>query len=710
MSRKPAVFILAALICASAQAATTSTTVTVNNAAVTLSGGTSGTASGTATFSPGIPDTSGAFAANVALGTAVSGTFTIKLAGGTLAGTISLPASILTATSPVTGGSMVISGSTSTGTYSGASGTIPLTGTGSVSATGLAVSFSGTGSVTTGGTTGGGGGGGGTSTSPAITAVLDGAAYTANIAQGSIFVVKGSNLSGSGVTSYGIPRPTVTTSGVKITFTPTSGGAGTDCYLVYTYNQGGVSQLAAILPSSVSPGSYNVTVTNGTVSAPAVVTVVKAKPGLFTQSTDGTGLATVQNYISASQYDLNRYTVGSVSGTTISPGRPGQVMIAYGTGLGPLVGGDNSASPVFDFSTNGSTIKAIVGGVTLPVIFAGRAGYAGEDQINFTLPSNIPTGCTISFQLSVDGVLSNPTFIAIAPDATSNACVLPGFTTQQLQKFDQGGTYTTGSFSVLSISETVPSFGTLTIGQAAGAFTQFSAYQLAGASAATGVLNTGSCQVIQSTASSATTVTTGGTVLDAGAITLTGPPGSNITNVSLQQDASNLYSATLTSIPGLPGGANGTIVAGTYNLNGAGGKDVGKFTAAVTLGAPLTVTGGLPASVTRNAGLTLNWNGGNASDLVEIFGSSTSSASANATTTSFVCITTAGQKTFTVPASILNQLPATGSTGAGSLTVVSAVNPTSGNGAFSAPLTAGGVIDAGFFLGLTGVGSTPTYQ
>ncbi len=153
----------------------------------------------------------------------------------------------------------------------------------------------------------------------------------------------------------------------------------------------------------------------------------------------------------------------------------------------------------------------------------------------------------------------------------------------------------------------------------------------------------------------------------------------------------------------------GTIVAGTYTLNGAGGKDVGKFSASVTIGAPLAITGGVPTVVNRSQGLTLNWTGGNSTDLVEIFGSSAPSTAAG--TTSFICITTAGQQSFTVPASILQQLPASG-TGFGALEVFSAANPTivGNNGSFLAPLTAGGNIDAGFFLALSGVASTPTYQ
>ena len=138
---------------------------------------------------------------------------------------------------------------------------------------------------------------------PTITAVQDAASNTPNIAQGSIFIVKGTTSRASGYTPFGPPRPTVS-SGVKVTFTPVAGGAGTDAYLVYLYNQSGVNQIACILPSTVAVGNYNVTVTNGTVSAPVVAQVVANKIGLFTQDSTGSGLASVQNYISAAQLSI----------------------------------------------------------------------------------------------------------------------------------------------------------------------------------------------------------------------------------------------------------------------------------------------------------------------------------------------------------------------------------------------------------------------
>ena len=85
----------------------------------------------------------------------------------------------------------------------------------------VTLSITGAGTITTGG------GGPVAPTGPAITDVLDAASYTKNIAQGSIFVVKGTNLSASGFTQFGFPLPTTSPSGgVKITFTPDVGWNG----------------------------------------------------------------------------------------------------------------------------------------------------------------------------------------------------------------------------------------------------------------------------------------------------------------------------------------------------------------------------------------------------------------------------------------------------------------------------------------------------
>jgi uncharacterized protein (TIGR03437 family) len=731
------VYALAVLGGLAAHAATISTTVTVNaSGPLSLTSG-SVALTGTASFTNGVG--SGAFSTSLSLSAIdssgnLSAPFTVTLTStDSLTGTIKLPAQAILSGATSASGSATITGGS--GTYSGATGSFALTGSGTLNGTNISVSFSGPGSIVTGGGTGSTGSTGTTgstgstgATAPAITAVLDAGSYTPNIAQGSLFVVKGNNLSASGFSQFSFPLPT-SSGGVTINLTPASGGSPTPAYLVYLYNQSGVNQLAAILPSSLATGNYNVTVVNNGATSPAfAITIVQRKPGLITQDGSGTGLAVVQNYISASQLDIDRFTVGTISGVTISPARPGQTLIAWGTGLGPVTGGDNIASPGFDFTKNGVSIQVLVGGVSITPLYAGRApGLAGADQINFVLPANTPTGCTVSFQISVNGALSNASFIAIAPDATSTACVLPGFTPAQLQGIDQGGTYNAGLFEVLQFSTTttIPGTGTVSakIDTAGGAFTSYTGFQLA--SLQQYLAPTNSCQVYTATSTSGSSapVTFAGKNLDAGKITLTGPTGSNLTNSALTQDSRNNYSLAIGteisgvgSIPGLP--SNGTLVAGRYTLAGAGGKDVGAFNGGMTLGAPLSITGGLPATVNRGAGLTLNWTGGNSTDLVLILGevSNSSGTGSNVTVTinEFICTTNAGAGTFTVPASILTQLPAAVSSatnGATStlLAVESTTIPVSGNGLFTAPLTAGGTINT-TFLGLIGTANTPNYQ
>lgn len=700
-----------------ADAATTNTTV-VLNAAVGLSG-TNVTATGTMTFSGFSSAGTGQFSASIPLsslgttgGNITTSAFPVTFGDkSTMTATLSFSAALLTASSGTTAsGTVSVNGGT--GTFAGASGTFTVTGSVATSGTFPAgtinlTNFTGQGALTTSGSSSGGGGGT-TPTTPTITAVLDGTSNSGDLAEGGIFIVKGSNLCPSqpngGVTLFGLPRPTVGSDGVKIAFTPTSGGSETDAILVYEYNANGVTQLSGIVPSTLAVGTYNVTVTNGTTSSPVSARVAQRKFSLFTQDTSGSGLATVQQ----SNYDLNRFTTGTVNGTAIAPARPGDYIIAYGTGMGPVVGADNDASAAhYDFSTNGVTVQAVIGGVTVPVAYAGLAGFPGEDQVNVQLPSNVPTGCTVPFQISVNGQLSNTTFIAIAPDAGSTACVQPGFTTAQLQSLDQGGTYNTGGFSLTDFTISVPSFGSVSEAQVGGAFTSYTGYELGAASTASITTQTiGSCTVLQNNASLSAVSTTGGTVLDAGAITLNGPSGSSLTNVSLTK-TNNTYSLQIGSLPGgLGGGVNGSIVAGTYTLNGAGGADVSKFNASVSIGTPLTVTGGLPTDVTRSAGFTVNWTGGNSTDYVEIYGSSSATAGGNAT--SFVCTTTAGKGSFTVPSSVTSQLPASAAN-SGTLALVSGPAPSVSNGQFTAPLVSGGTIN-GAFVALVGTGAQTNFH
>jgi uncharacterized protein (TIGR03437 family) len=667
-------------------------------------GATGITATGTASLTGVNGGTNGQFTANLSFtsfdqsGNLVA-PFEITFPGGKLSGTLKIDPSILGGTGTAKGSATITGG---TGTYAGWTGTFAsLTGTGGLAGTTVSFQFNGTGTLNTAG-------GGSSTATPIVTTVASAADYSTDIAQGSLFIVKGSNLSGNGLVSASFPLPQ-SSGGSSITFTPRSGGTGTQAYIIYTYNQGGVNQIAAVLPSTVAPGAYNVTVTVGTVtSAPFQANVVQRHFAMFTQDASGSGLAVVQNFISATQYDVNRFTKGSISGITISPGHPGQAMIAWGTGLGPVTGGDNTAAAG---GSLGQTVLAVVGGKSIATAYAGRApGLASVDQIVFTLPSDVQTGCTVPFQISVNGTLSAPTFISIAP-AGSDACQSPLYTTAQLQEFDNGKTLTSGSFQLFKFTDATGNVSN-NLTASFGAFAQYTGFQLAGISTSTNSITNfpvGTCYVSQIQQTTDSTGASGtAKLLDAGNVTLNGPTGSGISNLAYQKLLGSYY---------LDLSKNANIVAGTYTLTGAGGPDVAAFNAQVTLPNPLTVTGGLPATVNRNSGLPIAWTGGNANDLVYISGDASTRTTSGTTVTvtgaSFICLTNAGAGNFTVPSSILTQLPAvaaSASNGSTALTVASIVNPTASNGTFTFKLVSDGSTQTGSFLSYVGTTNTPTYQ
>jgi uncharacterized protein (TIGR03437 family) len=549
---------------------------------------------------------------------------------------------------------------------------------------------------------------------PTITAVEDAGSYSPSIAEGSMFVVKGNNLSGSGYTATGYPLPT-NFGNVSIAFTPQAGGSPTLAYIVYLYNLSGVNQLAAILPSTVPVGTYNVTVTyNNATSAPLPVPVMQRKPGFITADSSGSGLVLDQNYISQTQYDINRFTTGTAFGSTISPGHPGQTMIAWLTGLGPVPYADNMAAPVYNFLANNVSVQVMVNGTAITPTYAGSApNYSGLDQIDFVLPANVTTGCTVPVQVLVNGVSSRANFISIAP-AGSDACVQPGFTTAQLQAFDDGQSLNYGNFAISQSSENAQGMSEMT-NEVSGSFVQYTGFELSAipAQLVSGFAPPTGCTVTQITPTTSSIGPTGqGFFLDAGNLTVSGPSGSGLNNTPLTDSNSSYF----LGIGGTGATTSFSVVPGNYTLNGTGGTQVGGFTASMTLPPPLTVTGGLPSVVNRSSGLTLNWTGGNPSDGVVVIGSAANIVNDFEQGASFICYTTAGAKTLTVSSTILNQLPPISasllSTYAAStvLEIITSGSPSAGNGLFNAPLTAGGTITNATFEGSVSISNEPAYQ
>jgi large repetitive protein len=245
---------------------------------------------------------------------------------------------------------------------------------------------------------------------PVISAggVVNTASYSAGgppnggLAQGSLFSIYGSTLGpDTFVKANSYPLPTKLGGvGVQIT----QGSNQYDAYLVFVSK----GQINAILPSNVPLGTAQVVVSYNGLASAATITVVKTRVGVFYQQIDSQNFAIAQNVNSATDYPLN------LPG---NPAKPGQILILWGTGMGPVSGADNIAPPAGDMADIPVTIT--VGGISAQKAYAGRQPQtAAVDNIYFTVPAGVSFGCQVPVAITAGGVAANLTVIAITADGS----------------------------------------------------------------------------------------------------------------------------------------------------------------------------------------------------------------------------------------------------------------------------------------------------
>ena len=499
--------------------------------------------------------------------------------------------------------------------------------------------------------------GGASPTSPNIAdgGIVNAASNRAGtIARGSFFTIYGTNLGPAPyqqVQGYPIPD---TMGGVVVTVS--QGSYNKRAYLHFV----SPPQINAILPSDTPPGNVLVTVNyNGNVSATATMNVVDTNFGVFSTAS-GPGPGIVQNYNSATDEPLNLQSY---------PLKPKQIAILWGTGLGPVTTGDNTPPPGGDLPV---TVEVRVGGKLANKIYSGRAPtFAGVDNVYFEIPADAPTGCSVPVQINAGGVVSNTVRIAISPDGkkcqdtASPMASIPvtgaKHGTLGLMRIVMTGTIDSNKPTVnntfdvgMGLFSSTPAGGEL-------AFSPFMNLPPIGTCSSTSkALDAGS--VIASSGLSLDH--SNSTQLDAGAqLTVTGPNGSQ----KLQHFDPNAGSGPYVTLIGgtVPMDGAQSLPAfldpGSYTISGPGGKDVGAFSAALTVANPLTWNNAAQlAAVNRAAGLTVTWSGGDATQSVIIAGGSTDQKTKKSG--GFVCLAPVSAGTFTVPANVLNDLPPTTAT------------------------------------------------
>jgi len=449
------------------------------------------------------------------------------------------------------------------------------------------------------------------SAAPVITqgAILNNASYARDgalnrgIAQGSVFAIFGKGL-GPAVLVQVQSFPLTNTLGgtaVRISI----GGRIVDAYPLYSSD----GQVGAVLPSSTPLGAGTVTVTfQGQTSAPEAITVVRGSFGVFTVNQAGSGPAVVYNFNSQTDQPLN---------TLVTPAYPGQTVILWGTGIGPVTG-DEAGGPSPGDLDAGITVYA--GGAAANVRYRGRSGCCtGIDQIVFDIPEGVQ-GCYVPVHvvgrgllstrenqtIPVDTTVSNSITISVAPAGQSTCVDGAGLSATELLAIQKAGSTRIGSFSFIrrpaALDEATQDTGT-------GQFSRFDFATFLRTRGVFGIPALGSCLQYQLNSGELESQDViHGTALDAGPVILTsGPNGER----QLVKDANGVYAGFLGGRKTSGESTPSYLAAGSYTLsNGKGGTDVGAFEAKFTVPAPLTWTNKNPQALAQSFSPTFQWDGG----------------------------------------------------------------------------------------------------
>jgi uncharacterized protein (TIGR03437 family) len=460
------------------------------------------------------------------------------------------------------------------------------------------------------------------------------------IAEGSIFVIYGANLGpDSLVQASSIPLPT--TAGLAGTsIAVTVNGTTVTAPMLYSFQ----SQVAAILPSTTPVGSGTLTLTYNGASGSTSITVLRTNFGISTVNETGSGPGVVT---------YPGYSLVTDTNST----KPGDTLVIWGTGLGPITGSDANLPAQTDL---GTPIQVFVGGIQANVLYRGRSAEPGLDQINVVVPQGVTPGCNVSLVVQTGNLVSNTTSISTA--ANGGQCSDPNTVTQSPTLPPGKTSYKWGVFSVLSEMLYLPTTNSATLGASA-LFEGINGVQTAvpivqGLTVSTA--SVGSCFVTAVTVSLTTQGggsggTTSVTGLDAGvAVSLTNPSGS-ILGLKPQSGVPGYYAAIPSTLP-----------AGTYQFSTAtGGADVGPFMVNLGIPSPLIWTNPNVAKsvIDRTQPLTIAWTGGDPQGYLTIDLTSLVSNTTTATESIALCTAPVNAGQFMVPPNVLLSLIPTPATG-----------------------------------------------
>jgi uncharacterized protein (TIGR03437 family) len=423
-----------------------------------------------------------------------------------------------------------------------------------------------------------------------------------------------------------------------------------DAILIYT----SAGQVAAILPSRIPPGNATITVTylNRT-SAPASIRVARSSFGIFTRNQAGSGPGIVQNYNSATDQPVNALT---------APVRPGQVMILWGTGLGPVSFDETQLPRVGDLDVEA---EVMVGNKSARILYKGRSPqFPGIDQINFEVPADAPVGCHVPLAVRAGGVVSNFASIAIASAGAICSDAI-GFSAADMEKLRSTGQLRLGQVTLIkttvidlkaSLDQVRSFFSRYVPATALNALRFGREVQESRES----FLPYGTCTVVSGAGDPFGGDPTLVERLRGGAyISLRGPRGAK--QIEKRSNADYYGAGVGGGLPGFSGDYGPEyLVPGLYTVDHPAGPDVGAFSATLTLPAPIEWTNRDSFSVVQRAqDLTVTWTGGDSAKEYVVVGATSSDTTRNVGA-GIACMERASAGRFTIPAWLLSTLPASG--------------------------------------------------
>jgi len=157
-------------------------------------------------------------------------------------------------------------------------------------------------------------------------------------------------------------------------------------------------QVGIQIPSETAGTSAIVQVSvNGQSSPPKTISLGTSSPGIFTLNQTGAGPGTI--------------THADAAGTQVSPGSPavpGEVLIIYATGLGPVLPAVPTGTLPASVAATATQASVTIDGIAAEVQFSGLSGCCvGVDQVNVVVPQNVRLGSSIPVTLSIGDKQSN---------------------------------------------------------------------------------------------------------------------------------------------------------------------------------------------------------------------------------------------------------------------------------------------------------------